>query len=266
MRSHTKGFLQMLRMHEKPRKLVFKPFQSEENTQSHIIDAAFHGTVHGFCVVLVVVFRTCRMKRFIAFLVIGLLEEDVGSDASFRKLSVVLHRGGRDVHIHSSYDTILVFHIIDGSDAFQYIVNGAVHRVFSCLEGKTLMSHVLKGHDFSSDFLLGELLSCNMLVLQMIRTVYTSVDAVVGQIKGCEHDDSVSIESFLDLFRQSIDLLIEIFKGTLQKDGRFSVVQSFAFSCLFDECLHLDAVLGLHLCIVQRLQDLFMTDEFFRIS
>ena len=56
--------------------------QTEENAEADVVNAAFHGAVHRFRVVAVVVLRAAWMQNFVAFLVIGLLEENVSADTS----------------------------------------------------------------------------------------------------------------------------------------------------------------------------------------
>ena len=76
------------------------------------------------------------------------------------------------------------------------------------------MSQILQGDDFPADFLLCQLFSRNRPVDCVIRTVGAAVDAVVGEIERCEHDDAVAVEIFFDLLCQSVDLLIFFFDIT----------------------------------------------------
>ena len=50
-------------------------------------------------------------------------------------------------------------------------------------QGKTFVSHILQGDDLFFDFFLGQFFSCDMLVLMVVRTVDTAVDAVIGKIQ-----------------------------------------------------------------------------------
>ena len=90
---------------------------------------------------------------------------------------------------------------IDGLNAFQHVLNGGMEGILSRFQGQALMAHILKRHDFRHDFLLGELFPWDGLVLEVIGTVNTAVDAVVGQVKGRKHDNPVPVEPFLDLCR-----------------------------------------------------------------
>ena len=81
MRSNTVHRFQVLRMHEKSCKFIAIFVEAEKNTNSHIVDSAFHGSVHCLRVITVVVFRACGVKFFISLLMVGLLEEDIRSDS-----------------------------------------------------------------------------------------------------------------------------------------------------------------------------------------
>ena len=52
---------QVFGVHEQPGKLVLIQFQPEQNTQAHIVDAALHGPVHGFGVIIIIVLRARGM-------------------------------------------------------------------------------------------------------------------------------------------------------------------------------------------------------------
>ena len=68
---------------------------------------------------------------------------------------------------------------VDRIDAFQYVFDRVVFRIFSRLDGQPFVSHILQSRDFPTDLLLRQLLSADMLVLSMIRAVFTAIDAVV---------------------------------------------------------------------------------------
>ncbi len=80
--------------------LVAVAFQAEQHAQAHVVDAALHGAVHGFGVVIVIMLGARGMELFVALLVVGLLEQDVGADARLPEHPVIFHRGCGDIHIH----------------------------------------------------------------------------------------------------------------------------------------------------------------------
>lgn len=75
-----------------------------------------------------------------------------------------------------------MFGAVNGIDRIQVVFHGIVYRIFPGLQGKTLMTHILKSNDLPADFFLRKLLAGDMLIFHVIRTVGTSVDTVVGQI------------------------------------------------------------------------------------
>ena len=119
------------------------------------------------------------MKLLIALLVICLLEEYVGSDSCLLELSVILHCSGSDIYIYTADSSVFVLDAVDCVDTLENILNRIVYRVLSCLDCKTLVSHILKGCDLLYYLLLSELLSRNMLIFHVIWTINTAVHTVV---------------------------------------------------------------------------------------
>ena len=97
---------------------------------------------------------------------------------------------------------------VDGPDALQNILDGVVHRVLPCLQGKTLVPHILERDHLPADFLLGQFLSGDVLVLRVVGAVNAAVYAVVGQVKGGEHNNAVAVKVLFNLLRQGVNLLI----------------------------------------------------------
>ena len=175
------------------------------------------------------------MEFQIALFVVGLLEEDVGPDPGFFKKAVIVNSRCRDVDVDTADGAVFVLDTVDGLNGFQIVVHRISHRILTGFQCETLVSHVLKCDDFSADILLRELFPWNVFVFCVVRTVGTAVDAVVGQIKRCKHHDAVSVEIFLDLFCQFVDLLIFFLDGTGKKYGCFPVGEPFSFLRLFDD-------------------------------
>ena len=73
----------MFRMHEESCKFILIHLKPEQYPKSHIVDTAFHGAVHRFRMVSIVVLRTRWVERLIALLVVRFLKQDVGTDACF---------------------------------------------------------------------------------------------------------------------------------------------------------------------------------------
>ena len=103
---------------------------------------------------------------------------------------------------------------VDGLNGLQNVLDRVVDRILPGFNGQALVPHILQGNDLASDLFLGKLDAGNVFVFHMIRAVHTAVDAVVGEIERCEHDDAVAVEIFFDLLCQSVDLLIFFFDIT----------------------------------------------------
>ena len=64
-------------------------------------------------------------------------------------------------------------------DTLENVFNGIVNRILARFNCKALVTHILKGNDLCTHLLLSELLSCNVLILKMIRTVNAAVYTVI---------------------------------------------------------------------------------------
>ena len=94
------------------------------------------------------------MQTFVVLLMISFLEQDISTDAGIVQTTVVLYSGSGNVYIHASDGTVLVLDTVDGLDALQHIFYRVVLRVFACFQSQTLVTHVLQGNHFLTDFLL----------------------------------------------------------------------------------------------------------------
>ena len=223
VRAYTEGRFQVFGMHEQAHEIILIRVQAEQNTQAHIVDAAFHGAVHRFGVISVVALRPCRVEGFVILLLIGLLEKDIRADAGILQLAIILHRSGCNVHIHAADGSVLVMDAIDGLYRFQNVFYRVIARVFAGFQSQTFVTHVLQGHHFAGNFLLGEFLAVDGLVLEVIRAIHAAVHAIVRQIERSEHHDAVSVEFLLDVACQLMDALYQIGFFTLQQHGGFAV-------------------------------------------
>ena len=161
-------------------------------------------------------------------------------------------------------------HAVYGVDAFKNVLYRIVLGILARLYGKTLVSHVLKGDDLCPHFVLSQLLAGDVFVLQMIRTVQTSVDAVVGQIQRRKKNDAVAVKRQLYLLRDLEHLLYLLRDLTGEKHGSLAVCQPGAHtavlslartSLLKDLVYQLDIVL-VGFRVFKRSQDFFIIDKF----
>ena len=105
-------------MHQKSGKLIAVFVKTEEDADSHIIDAAFHCTVHRLGVIIIIMFRSGRVKLKVTFFVVRLLEENVSSDSGFFKLAVVFDSCCSDIDIDTADSTIFMLDTVNGVDTF----------------------------------------------------------------------------------------------------------------------------------------------------
>ena len=170
---------QMLSVHEKSCELILVLVQTKEYTKTNVVDSAFHSSVHSLGVVSVVVLRASRVENLIAFLVVSFLEKDISTDSGIVKLAVVFNSCSGNVDIYTSDSAVLMLDRVDSLDTFQNVLDRVIYRVFAAFDSKALMTHILKCDNFLADLLLSQLLSGDLLVLQVVGAVNALVNAVV---------------------------------------------------------------------------------------
>ena len=259
---HPVDSLQVLGVHQQPGELIAVQLQAEQHAQAHVVNAALHGPVHGLGVVAVVALGAGGVQVLVALLVVGLLEQDVGADARLLQLAVVLHGGGGDVHVHPADGAVFVLDGVDGVDAVQHILNGAVDGVLAGLDGQALVAHVLQGDDLFLHFLLGQLFPGDVLVLLVVGTVQTAVDAVVRQVQRREDDNAVAVEILFDLLGQGVQLLDLLGDVAGQQHRGLPVRQALALPGLVQNLVDELHVVFVLIGIGQGVQDFLVVDKF----
>ena len=274
MRSDAVNGLKVLGVHQQACKLVLIALQPEKHAQPHIVYAALHGAVHSLGVVVIIMLRSRWMKLKIAGFVVCLLEENVGADPSLLQLSVIFNCRRRDIHIHSANIAILMVNGIDRLNAFEDVFYRIMHGIFSRLYCKAFMSHVLKSNDLIPNFPLSKLLPRNALVLEVVRTVDTTVNAVVGKIKRSKHNYAVAVKRKLD-FVCTLVYLLDLFGDIASEKHRCLPVRQAramhgsTIGVMFRPCFFKYAVNQLNVVfvgfrILESFEDLVMIDEFLR--
>ena len=265
VRSASERVFKMLCMHKDAYEIVFIKIEAEQNAAAYIVNPRFHRPVHGLGMIRIIALRTGWVKIFIRFFIICLLEQDVRSDPGVFQLLIILDRRGRDVNVDTADRSVFMFDAVDRIDAFQYVFDRVVFRIFSRLDGQPFVSHILQSRDFLTDLLLRQLLSADMLVLSMIRAVFASIDAVIRKIQRREQHDPVAIKFFFDFLRQSENFLMDAFILTFQKQRRFPVGKTFAVLRPLQDLSHILDIIFMFLCIAQSFLDFFVADEFLRL-
>ena len=84
---------------------------------------------------------------------------------------------------------------VDRLDRLKDILDRIVAWVFACLEGETLVSHILQGNDLLSYLLLGQLVARNGAVLSVVRTVDATIDTIVREVERSKEYNALTIEA-----------------------------------------------------------------------
>ena len=119
------------------------------------------------------------MEFKIAFLIIRFLKENVCADSRILELSVIFDCRGRNIHVHPAYIAVFMVNGVNRINALNNVLYRVINGILARLKRKALMAHVLKGNYFVPNLLLGEFFPCDVLVLQVVRTVNAAVDAII---------------------------------------------------------------------------------------
>ena len=169
----------MFGVHQQSHEVVAVGVQAEQYADTHVVNASLHGAVHSLRMVGIVALWTSGVKLFVILLVVCFLEQNVGTDTGFVQATVIFYRGRSNVYVYPTDSSILVLDTIDSLYRFQNVFDRVVNRVFSSFQCQTLVPHVLQGDDFTTDVFLCQFLAGNGLVLNVVRTVGTTVYAIV---------------------------------------------------------------------------------------
>ncbi len=214
----------------------------------------------GLGMVLVVALGAAPVHLQVGGLVVGLLEQHVGADAGVFQELEVLHRGGGDVDVHPPDGAVLELQGVDDADAVEDVVDGAVLRVLSGLQGQALVAHALQHPHFRLQ-LGGIQLAPGDVVVVVVAAVGTTVDAEVRKVERGEHDDPPAVDVFLDPARQGEDLPQDGRVLDFQQHGRLPVGEAAVAGRLLQEGPHLNRIGGLGPGLGQGLQDFLVVDE-----
>ena len=157
--------------------------------------------------------------------------------------------------------------------AFKNVLDRVVFRVLAGLDGKTLVTEVLKRNDLRADFVLRQLFAGDVTVFRVIRAVNAAVYAVVREVERREHDDAVAVERELDFLGELIHLrdFLRVLAG--EQNGRLAVGQTGAVHAagglfrtrLFENAVDEREVVLVLLGILERFENFLVVDKFVRI-
>ena len=159
---------------------------------------------------------------------VGFLKQDIGADTRFLESAVVFAGGGGNVHIDPADGSVLEFFRVDGTDAVQHVVNGAVFVVFAEFQQQALVTQFFKRAHFLADLFLREL-DAGDAVGAAEPAVFAVVHAVVGKIERREHHDALAVNAFLDLLGQMEDAIQRGRIFHIQKHRGLAVGEAPAF-------------------------------------
>ena len=101
------------------------------------------------------------------------------SNAGVLEHTVFLDRGRGDVDVCAADRAVFVLDAVNRVKAFKNVLDRVVLRVLAGLDGKTLVTEVLKRNDLRADYVLRQLFAGDVTVFRVIRAVNTAVYTVV---------------------------------------------------------------------------------------
>ena len=150
--------------------------------------------------------RAGRVKVLVALAVVRLLEKNVRPYSGFLELAEVLDGCCRNVDVDAPNVAVLVVNAVDCADALENVIYRVVDGVFTKLDGKPFVAHVLQRDNFGADFFLRELLAGNGLVLRVVGTVKAAVYAVVREVERRKQHNAIPVEGLLYFFGDGVNL------------------------------------------------------------
>ena len=130
-------------MHQQAHKVISECIQTEEYSDTDIINTSLHGAVHGYGMPGIVTFGAGGVEELVIFLVIGLLKEDIGADSCIPQSGIVFYRCSCNIHVYPADCPVPVFDAIDGIDGFKNVLNRVEKRMFSGFQCEAFVPHVL---------------------------------------------------------------------------------------------------------------------------
>ena len=250
-------------MHQKRNEIVAIEIKSEENAETHVVDAGLHGAVVRLRVIAIVGLRSLRVQLFVGRLVICFLEELIGTDLGVVQLLVVFYGRCRDVDVDAADGAVLVLDRINRLDGVKDVFDRVVLRVFARFEKQTLVTEVLQCNHFTLDFLHRELLAHDVLVLGVIRAVCAAVDAVVGEVERRKKHDALAVDVFLHL-NGGVENALSDFRIIVGKQhSRFAVSKPLEGHHLVEQLINQGCVILVFFTVGQRSKNFLVVDELF---
>ena len=166
-------------MHQQTCEIILISIEAKQYTQTDVINACLHCAVHSLSVISIITLRTCRVQGFVILLVVGLLEEDISTDTGILEFLIVFDSSRSNVDIDAAYRSVLVMNAVDSLNRLEYILYRIIARVLAGFESQAFVSHILESNHLLPDFLLGEFLASNGLILEMVWTIHATIHTIV---------------------------------------------------------------------------------------
>ena len=119
------------------------------------------------------------MKFFVVLFMISFLKQNISSNSCIVQTTVIFDCCCSYIYIYTPDSSIFMLNAVNGLYRFQDIFYRIMQRIFTSLDSKTFMSHILQCNDFLANLILSKLLAGNRLVFDVVRTVYATVYTVV---------------------------------------------------------------------------------------
>ena len=103
-----------------------------------------------------------------------------------------------------------------------------------------------------------------MTVFLMVRTVSTTIYAVIREIQRCKHHNTVAIKLLLNFCGLCKDAFQCVFVFTGEQDSRLAMRQSFEFIGLVDEAVNQFQVVLIFFRIAEGIANFFIVNKFSR--
>ena len=111
-------------------------------------------------------------------------------------------------------------------------------------------------------FLLSEFLAGQLTILGMIRAVYTTVDAIIGEVERGKEHDTVAIEAIFHLPGQIVNALSAFSVVAEQQHGSLTMGESLTLSGFCNERMNELNIVFVGLRIFQRGPNFSVINEF----
>ena len=239
MRPNAADLFKVFGEHELRDCFIFVVVEAVEDAGADVVDAALLRAVERRRVPVVDALRPARMELRVGRAVEGLLEEDVG--AYLRRLETLEFLDGRrgDVDVDSADGVAARVAVgVDSLHALDDVVERRVDGVFAGFHRDTLVAEREYRVGLLVDLLHRELLAEHHLVVLVEAAVGAAVHAVVRDVERREEDDAASVDAFLYLLRERVELVLELGVGYFEEHRRLAVVEAVALARLRDELAH----------------------------